>query len=488
MSRKFTKEDFVIKANTIHGDKYDYSLVDYKDSYTKVKIICKEHGVFEQQANSHLQGSGCKICRNELLSLKRRSNKEEFIKKAKLIHNNKYDYELIKYVNTHTKIKITCPIHGEFEQSPASHLKGHECKKCGDLNTGRGLSQGKDLFVENSKIIHNNKYDYSLVNYKNNQTKVIIKCDNHGVFEQYPGNHIHKKQGCPLCIEYGFSKVEREVSDFISYYTNVKLNTKLNNCEFDILCNRENLAIEFNGLYWHSDKFKNKDYHLNKTVIAKENGFHLIHIFEDEWLFKKEIVKSRLLNLIGKTPNKIYARKCEIKEISSKDSVKFLEENHIQGNVNSKIRIGLFYNDELVSLMTFGSLRKNLGQDSKEGVFELVRFCNKLNTNVIGGASKLLKYFERNYNPKEIISYADRRWSKGNLYEQLGFEFIHNSQPNYFYVNKLSRENRFKYRKSELVKQGFDKNKTEKQIMKEIGYNRIYDCGALKFIKKYEKN
>ena len=94
----------------------------------------------------------------------------------------------------------------------------------------------------------------------------------------------------------------------------------------------------------------------------------MIHIFEDEWLFKKEIVKSRLLNLIGKTPNKIYARKCEIKEISSKDSVKFLEENHIQGNVNSKIRIGLFYNDELVSLMTFGSLRKNLGPDSKGGV------------------------------------------------------------------------------------------------------------------------
>ena len=270
MSRKFTKEDFIIKANTIHGDKYDYSLVDYKDSYTKVKIICKEHGVFEQQANSHLQGSGCKICRNELLSLKRRSNKEEFIKKAKLIHNNKYDYELIKYVNTHTKIKITCPIHGEFEQSPANHLKGHECKKCGDLNTGRGLSQGKDLFVENSKIIHNNKYDYSLVNYKNNQTKVIIKCDNHGVFEQYPGNHIHKKQGCPLCIEYGFSKVEREVSDFINDFTNVELNTKINNLEFDILCKNEKLAFEFNGLFWHSDKFKNKNYHLNKTIIAEK--------------------------------------------------------------------------------------------------------------------------------------------------------------------------------------------------------------------------
>ena len=488
MSKKFTKEEFILKAKVKHNNKYDYSLIEYKDSYSKIKIICPFHGVFEQEANSHLRGSGCKICRNKKLSDKRSFNTNDFINKSSYIHNNFYDYSLVNYVNNKSKIIIICPVHGRFEQIPKNHLNGHGCKKCGDLRTGSNLTHGGELFVKNANNIHNNKYDYSLTEYKNSQTKVNIICEEHGIFEQYPGNHIHKKQGCPLCIEYGFSKAEREVSDFISYYTNVILNAKLNNCEFDILCNRENLAIEFNGLYWHSDKFKNKDYHLNKTVIAKENGFHLIHIFEDEWLFKKEIVKSRLLNLIGKTPNKIYARKCEIKEISSKDSVKFLEENHIQGNVNSKIRIGLFYNDELVSLMTFGSLRKNLGQDSKEGVFELVRFCNKLNTNVIGGASKLLKYFERNYNPKEIISYADRRWSKGNLYEQLGFEFIHNSQPNYFYVNKLSRENRFKYRKSELVKQGFDKNKTEKQIMKEIGYNRIYDCGALKFIKKYEKN
>ena len=487
MSKKFTKKDFIKKAQETHGDKYDYSKVEYVDSYTKVKIICKEHGIFEQEANSHLRGSGCKVCRNELLSLKRRSNKEEFIKNAKLIHEDKYDYKLVKYVNTHTKIKIICPYHGEFDQSPANHLKGHECKKCGDLNTGRGLSQGKDLFVENAKIIHNNKYDYSLVNYKNNRTKVIIKCDNHGVFEQYPGNHIHKKQGCPLCIEYGFSKVEREVSDFINDFTNVELNTKINNWEFDILCKNEKLAFEFNGLFWHSDKFKNKNYHLNKTIMAEKNDLQLIHIFEDEWLYKKEIVKSRIKNLL-KLSDKIYARSCEIKEVSSKKCRLFLEENHIQGNVNSKIKIGLYYNNELVSLMTFGSLRKNLGQSHKEDAYELTRFCNKLNTTVIGGASKLLKYFERNYNPKEIISYADRRWSQGNLYESLGFMFLYSSTPNYFYVINNKRENRFGYRKSILVKQGFDESKSERQIMQERGYSRIYDCGTLKFIKKYEKN
>lgn len=131
--------------------------------------------------------------------------------------------------------------------------------------------------------------------------------------------------------------------------------------------------------------------------------------------------------------------------------------------------------------MTFGNLRKNLGQKAKEGNFELLRFCNKLNTTVIGGASKLFKYFIKNYNPYYVISYADRRWSSGNLYYKLGFEFVHNTQPNYFYTKGNSRLNRFGFRKSELVKQGFDPLKTEHEIMKERGYNRIYDCGAMKF-------
>jgi hypothetical protein len=134
--------------------------------------------------------------------------------------------------------------------------------------------------------------------------------------------------------------------------------------------------------------------------------------------------------------------------------------------------------------MTFGSLRKNMGRKSIDGHYELLRFCNKLYTSVVGGADKLLKYFIKTYNPKEITSYADRRWSQGDLYEKLGFEFIHNSKTNYFYINKGKREHRFKYRKDILVKEGFDKNKTEREIMKERGFNRIYDCGNKKYVLK----
>ena len=254
--------------------------------------------------------------------------------------------------------------------------------------------------------------------------------------------------------------------------------------ELDMYIPSHNIAIEYDGLYWHSDKFIINDYHLNKTELCEKQGIRLIHIFEDEWVHKQDIVKSRLSNILGLTPNKIYGRKCVIKEVSPKDSKEFLDNNHIQGNVNSSVKLGLYYNDELVSIMTFGGLRKSMGSKSKEGSYELLRFCNKLESTVIGGADKLLKYFIKTHKPIEIISYADRRWSQGGLYDNLGFTFTHNSLPNYYYVIGTKREYRFKYRKDVLVKEGFDPTKTERQIMIDRNIYRIYDCGNKKYVLK----
>jgi len=194
-----------------------------------------------------------------------------------------------------------------------------------------------------------------------------------------------------------------------------------------------------------------------------------------------------ILNKLSKVSIKIYARKCTIKEISDNNLIKeFLNKNHIQGFVGSRIKLGLFYNNELISLMTFGKRRVSMGKKStKENEFELLRFCNKSNTNIIGGASKLFKYFISNYNPSEITTYADRSFSQGNLYKQLGFEFKGNTEPNYYYIIDGIRHHRFNFRKDILVKQGFDFNKTEHQIMIERSIFRIYDSGNLKFNWKY---
>ena len=202
-------------------------------------------------------------------------------------------------------------------------------------------------------------------------------------------------------------------------------------------------------------------------------------------MFKQEHVKSRLKSLLGLSDVRIYGRKCELKYVDVKTKTTFLNQNHIQGCVGSSVNIGLYHNNILVSLMTFGQKRRSMGNKNIiNNEYELLRFCNKLNHNVIGGASKLLKKFISDYNPTQIISYADRRWSVGNLYQKIGFDFVKKTEPNYFYVKNKKREYRFKYRKDILVKEGFDVTKSESQIMEERGIHRIYDCGHLLYSMK----
>ena len=291
---------------------------------------------------------------------------------------------------------------------------------------------------------------------------------------------------CSNCNPLKQNVKQNEISDFIKHFIeSVEINNRqiLDGLEIDIYLPDLKLAFEFNGLYWHSEIYKKPNYHKMKSGLCESMGIQLFHIWEDDWQYKQEIVKSMILNKLGKTPNKIGARKCEIREITDNRLVRlFLNNNHIQGFVGSKIKLGLFYQDELVSLMTFGNLRKSLGNHSKEGSYEMLRFCNKLNISVIGGASKLFKYFLKNYNVSEVISYSDSSRGQGNLYKQLGFNLSHESDPNYYWVIDGIRHHRFNFRKDKLIRGGADPNKTEIQIMTEKGYYRVFDCGNKKWI------
>jgi hypothetical protein len=283
----------------------------------------------------------------------------------------------------------------------------------------------------------------------------------------------------------GTSKGEEELLHFIKEnYTGIieQGNKKLlSGLEIDILLPELNIAIEFNGSYYHSDIFRDKNYHLKKTKECEKLGIYLIHIWDVDWRLHKEKIQSIILNKLRNTPNKIYARKCEIKEIDRKTSTKFLYENHLQNSCISNYNIGLFYKKELISVITFGKLRKNLKQKHIENEFELLRFCNKLNTNVVGGASKLFKYFITNYQPNKIITYANKDWSIGNLYEMLGFNKLKDTTPGYFYVKSMIKYNRFNFRKDILVKNGEDPNLTEYEIMTKNGYYRVWNTGNLKY-------
>jgi hypothetical protein len=284
----------------------------------------------------------------------------------------------------------------------------------------------------------------------------------------------------------GYSLIEEEIFNFISsFYTDeILLNNRSilpNRLEVDLYLPDINLAIEINGLYWHSESMgKYKDYHLYKTDECFKKNIQLIHIFDHEWMYKKPIIQSILLNKIGLTPNKMYARKCIIREISDTSIVKdFLNSNHLQGYCHSKNNIGLYYEDKLVSLMTFGKNRFKKNTDE----IEMIRFCNKLNINVIGGASKLIKYFQNAYNPSNIISFADRRFSQGNLYDKLGFQNKQFTPPSYFYWKNSKILNRMSCQKHKLNKllDIFDDTKSEYINMIDNGYRRVWDCGHIKY-------
>ena len=480
--RKWDLDEFIKRAREVHGDKYNYSKVEYKGNDIKVCIVCPEHGEFWQKPSAHvLCKQGCPKCSGRNL------NTEEIIKEFRDVHGDKYDYSKVEYTKMHNKVCIICPEHGEFYQTPSKHLLGQGCRKCGIDKRSEKHTMSTEEFIRKAMEVHGDKYDYSKTVYTKAHDELTIICPKHGEFRQVANYHLCG-HGCPICGN-NMSIGEDEIVKYIESLgikVEVKNRTILDGGkEIDILIPDYNIGIEFDGLKWHSDEFKEDNYHLNKTLECEKKGIRLIHVFEDEWIYKQDIVKSIISNILGKTNKRVYARTCKIKEVSKGDKKEFLNNNHLQGDVNSEINLGLFYNDELVSVMTFGKPRINLGNKIvNENEWELVRFCNKLNTNVIGGASKLLKYFVDNYNPLKIISYADRRWSQGNMYEKIGFIKDHNSQPNYYYIEGINRKNRFKYRKSELVKEGFDKHKSEREIMKERGINRIYDCGTIVYVWK----
>ena len=245
----YTTQVFIEKANVKHQYKYDYTLTNYTGSKNKVTIICPIHGEFEQIAAEHLRGKGCPYCGGT-----KKSNIQDFIKKANKVHGNKYDYSKAVYVNNSTKLIITCPIHGDFEQTPNNHLNGQECPLCANINNPN-IKITLENFISKANKIHNNKYDYSKVEYKNCKEKVCIICPEHGEFWQTPDNHTNKKQGCPICLQslgekFIQSLLEDRNIQYVSQYAIdiPKDIRKSGKALIDFYLPQYNTFIEYNGI------------------------------------------------------------------------------------------------------------------------------------------------------------------------------------------------------------------------------------------------
>lgn len=364
-----------------------------------------------------------------------------------------------------------------------SQLKQHK-----NLCLKSGYDKLCEKLNECGLIMMTSLEEYHGIHQQNSKINIYdLKCTKCGKEFSYKFNTSKSlNYACPHCFPFYRSRGEQEISSFISKYFEVENNNRsilseTDNPELDIFVPSKNIAIEYNGLYWHADVFKNnKSYHLNKSKECEKRNIKLIHIFEDEWTYKKRIVINRLKNILNVTSYKIYARECEIKEVNNSLSSKFLDKYHIQGNCQSSVRLGLFYKNRLVALMTFGKPRFNKSYD-----WELLRYVTIGSFSIVGGAGKLLNYF-RNHFCGSIISYADKRWSNGNLYKTLGFTEINESEPSYYYCKGDVRYSRVKFQKHKLkdILSVFDENLSEKENMERNGYVRVWDCGNKVFVLK----
>ena len=598
---RYNNDEWIEEVNRIHKNKYDYSKTHYTKAKENVTIICHqkdelgvEHGEFVVRAGNHMAGIGCPKCAGKYVP-----TTEEWIERAKKVHGDRYDYSKTKYCGSNKMVTITCPKHGDFEQTAYSHLSGNGCPMCNG-----GVSMTQKEFIDGAKRVHNGKYDYDNAKYVNAREKGAIKCHRHGIFYQTPEQHL-RGQGCPKCKS---SKLENIViklldDNNIDYVYQYRLS---NNLICDFLLEKERIIIECQGeqhyvptffggdsnknmvekafkllqvsdldkyktaiddgydvVYFTIPKyFSNKEidikagFYEDKCIITKKNnllelikgkdkldivettfklfcsdvkqhitrdvlvqndtiryknyliifqplvemgrnrlndrrrafvkqGYKVVIIYEDEYLNTKDIVLNKLKHIFNlSVGKKIMARKCFVKTIDKDVAKKFLNENHVQGYVNSTLHLGAFNEDTLVGVMSFIQEGRN---------WNLSRFASD-NVSICSGiGGKLFQYFLKNYEYDTIKSFADKRWTcdeKDNIYCKLGFKLVGSVPCDYYYIKEgeCQRDHKFKFRKKILHrKYGLDMSLTETAMTEKLGYKRIWNCGLLKYELKVDK-
>lgn len=473
--RKKTTAQFIVEARIVHGDKYDYSRSVYLGSRDKIEIICPEHGSFWQVPDSHVSGKcGCPKCTGESVRVGRGFDKNTFdVERAHAKHGDAYDYSKVIWVNSKTKVEIICPEHGSFWQTPGHHYQGCGCPECGKLKSADGRRFDTETFIEKARAVHGDDYDYSHVTYGNDNTcKVEIICPEHGSFWQAADNHLFG-QGCPKCaVGYGPSKGEQEVFEYVRNICPDAEQSVVGlldgRHELDIVIPSLKVAIEFNGLIWHSEKYgKGRTYHQDKTDAAVAAGYRLIHIWADEWRDKRAWCEAFLDRLCGAPNRKIYARKCKVTPLHRDVSRPFLDANHLQGARDGS-HIGLFFGDELVAVATHG--RNSIGEH------ELLRWCVKLGVSVVGGFSKIMAHI-----PAGTISFCDTAKHNGDGYLLAGWELVSKTAPMYHYTDGKVRFNRQRFQKSKLGKRDGVVGTSEREMANSLGYYQIGGLRQLKF-------
>lgn len=489
---KLTIIDFIERSTEKHGNKYDYSKSEFESAEKKITIICPEHGEFEQIAYAHMLGHGCIPCGIEKCASSSRRTLEEFIKEARNLHGDKYDYSKSSYKNSTTQIEIICQDHGSFWQIPQDHITRYGCSTCAER-----APITADQFIERSRAVHGDKYNYENLIYNGFRKPATITCLNHGEFIQDARTHA-EGHGCPKCAREATSSAgEKEVADWLeSQNIAVIRNDRqvLDGFELDIYIPESRIGIEFNGAYWHHDeRLQHPRIHETKALRAGKLGITIISVWDFDWIAKKEFVQQMILHRLGKSKaDKFNARDCQIKTITSKESSIFYEKTHIQGKAwRAKVNYGLFIKENLIGCMSFSQAASRRGKTGSDE-WELIRYSTA--GIVRGGASKLFSHFIKNNSPAVVWSYSDRQHFAGSLYTALNFKNdgelpadykVYHQNSNTLWHKSAWQRKHIQKRLIELgSKECFDPNtdaRTEKEMQALVGVLRIRDSGKIRW-------
>jgi len=425
----------------------------------------------------HKRKAGCPHCNDKhLLPYTRK----DFVKKAIAVHGNKYDYSALNYKNSKTNVTIICKQHGQFKQLPTNHTnKGMGCPTCGRRRSENKHRKSNLEYIKKAKSMFGDKFSYEKCNYTGYKNEVTINCKEHGYFTVVAEYHVAINGGgsCPTCTMANVTSMgELELGKFISsnYNGKIRFNDReiLDGLELDLYLPELKLAIEYNGLYWHSVDKVGKKYHYNKYLKCKEKGVRLITIWESEWIRERQKCEDYLLNLVSDNKSVYYARKLELHEPSINEEREFINYNHFQGYVPSTKALCLKDGEEIIMIMTFTKNKDH---------YEIGRLCTKRGSLVVGGSKKLFKQLVDLIGCIKVISYNNVEKFTGKVYLDLGMK-LHGHSIGYFYGKKHETYSRQKFQKKKLVANGYDPSKTERQIMQERGYSRIYPAGNEKYL------
>ena len=489
---RFSREEFIDRAVERHGPFYDYSLSQYNGYKKPVTVVCPVHGKFSQIAGKHLAGNGCPVCKKGRIVRKYKSKTREerfaeWLARSSEKHKGFYNYDKVVFHDSKTPVEIVCPEHGSFLQTPNNHVNGGcRCPVCADESKKALFMKPSEGWIDGFIKAHGEaKYDYSGTGEISSCLQSIpIVCPAHGVFRQQAYVHL-SGHGCPKC-SHKVSTPEDELYEWLTGIlpgeTVIRSTRKvISPYELDLYVPGRRVAVEFNGTYWHSDARKSKLFHQKKSLLCRDKGILLVHVYEYDWVLRQDACKRLLTGKLGINGKPYHARLTEVRPVGP--CREFLEANHFQGTVSSSVRYGLFYGGEMLALMTFGRPRY-----TENHTWELLRFCSLSGVRVRGGAGKLFRRFVRDHlrTGDTVVSYARLDYSAGGVYKALGFAEDGICPPDYVWVKQslrvLGRQSTQKHRLPALLGDKFDAAKSEAGNMRDAGYKRIYSAGNLRYV------